>query len=597
MSKPELTYEANRNYVSDPARLRALLETELMDSESEEGFDSYTRLANRFLGSQVSLISLVDSERQFFKSQVGLHSPWCDMRGTPLDESMCATVVESKRVLRVDDTRKDPHWRDHLAVTNIGVGSYLGCPIHAPDGHVLGSFCVIDSAPRQWTDIEQETLALLTRMLESKVRLRCEIEKRNQIAIRLNQTNLQLREYSEKVKRIMAVMAHEIRTSVTSLKGHGEIAASSGDPAERDASVQAIRQNTDHLLRLVNDILETTRIETGAIRFESIVFDPVELTQDILVSLEPNVAEGHVSLHFAPTSADIPKRVAGDPTRIRQILMNLATNALKFTERGSVTLRLNFEPVARRAGDSSSKGIAGVLQWEVSDTGPGISPEQLERLFHPYQQADSSVFRRYGGSGMGLYISKELAEAMGGSIEASSQVGQGSTFRVHVPVDMPEADVEAQRKPKSETLERLSGKPRVLVVEDTPDIQVVQRFLLKRLGCEPEIATSGQDAIRRVRQGVDAFDVILIDVHMPDMDGFETTKAIRDIGFRGPILAHSATINEQDYQGMLAAGCDDYLEKPLDPKRFVSLVRQMIENSDARNRNPLSSDQPTPQNG
>lgn len=597
MSNSELAQAANRNYVSDPARLRALLETELMDSEADEGFDSYTRLANRFLGSRVSLISLVDSERQFFKSQTGLHTPWCDMRGTPLDHSMCATVVESKRVLRVDDTHQDPKWRNHLAVTNIGVGSYLGFPIHSPDGYVLGSFCVIDSGPRHWTDIEMETLALLTRMLESKVRLRCEIDKRNQIAIRLNETNLQLREYSEKVKRMMAVLAHEIRTSVTSMKGHGEIAASSGDPAERDASVQAIRQNTDHLLILVNDILETTRIETGAIRFESIVFDPVELTQDILVSLEPNVDAGQVSLHFAPTPADIPKRVAGDPTRIRQILMNLATNALKFTERGSVTLRLNFEPVARRADDFSNKGIAGVLQWEVSDTGPGISPEQLEKLFHPYQQADSSVFRRYGGSGMGLYISKELAEAMGGSIEATSEVGQGSTFRVRVPVDMPGPDVDSQRKRNPDTLDILAGKPRVLVVEDTPDIQVIQRFVLKRIGCEPEIATSGQDAIRRVREAVDAFDVILIDVHMPDMDGIQTTKAIREIGFRGPILAHSATINQQDYQGMIAAGCDDYLEKPLDPKRFASLVRPLIENAEARIRIPPPSDPPKPLEG
>gem|GEM_PF-5702251 len=531
----------------------------------------------------MSLISLVDNERQFFESESGLHYPWCDMRGTALDHSMCATVVESKRGLRIDDARTDPHWRDHLAVRNSGVGGYLGCPIHAPNGHVLGSFCVIDSGPRQWTELDQMTLADLTKMLESKIRLRCEIVNRQQIGFLLNETNLQLTEYAEKVKRMMAILAHEIRTSVTSLKGHGEIAASSGDPEQRDASVQAINQNTDHLLRLVNDILESTRIETGAIRFESLMFDPVELTQDIVVSLEPSVAGRPIELHFAPNREDIPKLVAGDPTRIRQILMNLATNALKFTEQGSVTFRIGFEAAPAFAHQAGS-GASGILLWEVIDTGPGITPEQVEKLFLPYQQAEPSTFRRFGGSGMGLFISKELAEAMDGSIEAISQLGQGSTFSVRVPVELPAADVESQPQPqpKPEKPEILRGKPRVLVVEDTPDIQVIQRFLLKGAGCEPEIATSGRDAIRRVQESGDAIDLILMDVHMPDLDGFQTTRAIREGGYQGPMLAHSATVNEIDIRKMLDAGCDDFLEKPLDTKRFVTIVRPMIENRKSR---------------
>lgn len=138
-----------------PKRLKALLRTRLMDSPAEEGFDRYTRLASRMLRSRVSLISLVDSQRQFFESQIGLHYPWCEMGGTPLDHPMCATVVETRNVLLIEDARNDPAWKNHLAVRNIGVGSYLGFPLHSPDGrHILGSFCVIDSEPRKWSEID-----------------------------------------------------------------------------------------------------------------------------------------------------------------------------------------------------------------------------------------------------------------------------------------------------------------------------------------------------------------------------------------------------------------------------------------------------------
>lgn len=564
------------SYVSDADRLQALIQTRLMDSPPEEGFDRFTRLASRMLRCRVSLISLVDSQSQFFKSQIGLHFPWCEMGGTPLDHSMCATVVETRDVLMIEDARKDPLWQNHLAVRNIGVGSYLGFPLHSPDGrHILGSFCVIDGGPRKWSEIDLEVMNDLTHMVEEKIRLRAEIDKRTQIAIRLNETNTKIREFTEHSKFVMATVAHEIRTAATSLSGHAEIAVSTMNPKEREASVQAIRRNTEHLVHLVNDNLESAKIESGQIRFESIVFDSVKLSKDIVESLAPNVCSKPVRLIFEATEDAIPKFVSADPTRIRQILLNLMTNAIKFTESGSVTLRLDSE-VHALSSDLAIQSETCILCWHIIDTGAGMTPEQIDSLFRPYVQADATIHRRFGGSGMGLFISKELAEVMGGTIEVLSEHGAGTSFIVRLPVEIPTASELADQQPESAMPEKLEGHPRVLVVEDNPDIQQIQHFLLKRTGCDPVHASDGLAAVEMISNSIVPFDLILMDVFMPVMDGKQATKEIRELGYRGPIIALTASFEDNEIRKMREAGCDAHMRKPMDFNEFIRTARSLI---------------------
>ncbi len=528
------------------------------------------------LRCRVSLISLVDAERQYFKSQFGLHYPWCEMGGTALDHSMCATVVETRDVLLIEDTRNDPDWQNHLAVRNIGVASYLGFPLHSPDGRqILGSFCVIDSEPRKWSEIDLEVMNDLTHMVEEKIRLRAEIEKRTEIAVRLNETNTKIREFSDRSRLVMATLAHEIRTAATSLSGHAEIAATSKDPTERDASVHAIRRNTEHLIHLVNDNLDSAKIESGQIRFESIVFDPVTLSKEIVDALAPIVSSKPVQMNFDSNGDAVPSFVSGDPTRIRQILLNLMNNAVKFTDQGSVTLDLDSESWEIPAGSTVSIDTA-ILIWRVIDTGSGMSPAQVDALFRPYVQADATIHRRFGGSGMGLYISKELAEAMGGTIQVISEPGQGTQFILRLPFEIPSEAEIADRPQKPELPEKLAGNPRVLIVEDTPDIQKIQHYLLNRAGCDPQIACNGREAVEMVRTATSPFDLILMDVFMPELDGRQATTAIRELGFRGPIIALTASIDDDEIRKMHEAGCDAHMMKPMELKKFVSLARSLI---------------------
>lgn len=575
-----MSSELTQNYVLDPERLAALSKSGLLDSPPEEGFDRYTRLARQNLRARVSLFSLVDSQRQFFKSQCGLPAELCEAGGTELDRSMCVRVIETGSALVIDDTLDDPYWRNHPAVKEVGVRSYLGFPVHSAEGHLLGSFCVVDTDPRIWSELDLEIMNDLTHMMEEKIRLRAQIENRNQLALRLNETNLKLRQYSENVKQIMATVAHEIRTAVTSLKGHSEIACTTSDPTERDSSIKVIRQNSDYLLRLVNDMLDSSRIEAGQVQFESIVFDPRKLCADIIESLQPNVGSKPIQLRFENSCNDIPEYVSGDPTRIRQILMNLLSNALKFTGSGQVRLSLNFETMQENPRSAPNFVRHGALCFRVSDTGSGMTPDQIDSLFRPFSQADATIHRRFGGSGMGLFISKELAEAMGGSIEVESDLGEGSSFDVRIPVEIPSDAQIADMAPHREPPEKLAGKPRILVVEDSPDIQKVQQFLLKRAGCISVIANNGKEAIEEVRNATDPIDMILMDVHMPELDGFQATRAIRELGYRGPMIALSATVDDHELGKMLTSGCNTHLRKPMELRDFVKTARSLLSERD-----------------
>jgi signal transduction histidine kinase/CheY-like chemotaxis protein len=572
--------ESAWNYVYERARLEALLRTALMDSEPEEGFDRYTRLAQRFLHSKVSLISLVDTDRQFFKSQAGLGHPWCEMRGTPLDHSMCVTVVETRDVLAVEDTIADPVWRNHPAVVNIGVRSYLGFPIRSSEGHVLGSFCVIDTKPRHWNDSELETMYDLSRVLESKMRLRAEITKRNEVALRLNETNLKLTEYSENVKQMMTTVAHEIRTAFSSLRGHAEIASDTADPDVLLRSVGVIRKNTDYVMNIVNDTLEFARVDAGQVRFESIVFDPARLTHEIAEAVAPCVQAKPVEMLVDISTPPPPEFVKADPTRIKQILLNLCNNAAKFTERGSVTLRLVCESV--EGPDAVTQVGGACLRWDVIDTGPGLTPEQRAALFLPFGQTDASVHRRHGGSGLGLFISKKLAEGMAGSLDVQSVPGTGSTFSLRVRVEVP-SPIESTEIPIVQAAPlKLPGKPRILVAEDSVDIQQVHRYLLTRAGCETVIAGDGQAAVELIRESAAVpFDMVLMDVDLPKLDGVEATRAIRSLGYAGPMIALSATVDHSTLQKMIHAGCDATLPKPMQMHEFLELAHRLLRSSTA----------------
>ena len=370
--------------------------------------------------------------------------------------------------------------------------------------------------------------------------------------------------------QFLANMSHELRTPMNAILGMIDIALPKAtDPTVRDC-LQTAKGSADLLLTLLNDLLDSAKVESGRLELESAPFSLRQMLDRLTRVLAAHA--GEKGLTFSCRIAeDTPDALRGDRVRLQQVLLNLASNAIKFTERGSVEIR-----VQARVHDGEAE-----LEFAVRDTGIGIPASSQERLFQPFAQADASMSRRFGSTGLGLSISKSLVELMGGRIGVESVPGQGSTFsftvRLPLAVDLP-AELEAPRT----LLAAACGPLRVLLVEDNPANQKLTAYLLQDRGHQVEIAGDGPAALRLTEQN--RYDVILMDVQMPGMSGLEATAAIRQRekqGPRTPILAMTAHAMPGDRERCLAAGMDGYLAKPVHASELLELVERLAGNAAA----------------
>lgn len=364
----------------------------------------------------------------------------------------------------------------------------------------------------------------------------------------------------------LANMSHELRTPLTAIIGYSDLLATTHHLAEEDhAALQAIHSSGEHLLSLINDVLDVSKIESGHLEIEKIAFDPRELVQRTVQSLRPSALEAGLTVQLSFVD-DLPPMVLSDPMRVRQVLINLLSNAIKFTHEGGVEVRVS------KAGEQSSLVIA------VTDTGIGIEEAALERVFSPFQQADSSTTRDYGGTGLGLTISREIAERMGGELTVESQAGTGSTFTFQVPID--EAGSLHHRDTRSDAPRRTVFHGRALVVEDNAINRRVLVELLHRRGLEVEYAVNGLEGYERATSAAgtaDAFDVVFLDMHMPVQDGYTTARSLKEHGDAPPIIALTASALKGDRERCVEAGCDAHLPKPVDNGLLDSLLETYLE--------------------
>jgi PAS domain S-box-containing protein len=360
---------------------------------------------------------------------------------------------------------------------------------------------------------------------------------------------------SQAKSEFLANMSHEVRTPMNGIIGMTGLLIASDLTAEQREYAEAVQISADGLLTLINDILDISKLEAGKVDLETIDFDLVELVEGAVRLLATNAQEKLVAIGTV-VATDCRRLYRGDPTRLRQILLNLIGNAVKFTEKGSVSVT-----VLPGAGHDT----APVLRFEVVDTGIGMTDEACAKLFRNFSQADSSVTRRFGGSGLGLAISRQLTELMGGRIGVASRVGAGSTFWFEVPlahaVAVSAASATASRAPLDAAR---APSLRILLAEDNRINQKLAVAMLTQAGHRVEVASNGQEAVDAVRRSV--FDVVLMDIQMPIMDGMAATAQIRALAAplcRIPIIALTAHAMVGAREEYLAAGMDDYLAKPL----------------------------------
>lgn len=654
-------------------RLEALRRYEILDTLPEQAFDDLTKLAGHICGTPMALVSLVDDQRQWFKSRQGVEAS-----ETPRDVAFCAHAILQDGVFEVEDPRHDPRFADNPLVTSgPGIGFYAGAPLVDPEGHAVGTLCVMDRTPRHLTGDQREALQALARQVVGQLELRrrmielaeqgarltaildaapdpiitcgddglidsfnnaaeaafgwTEAEAKGHPATRMipiasrdslgrlstfclreggatiftvnhiteglrrdgsafpvalsagemeiegkriltlivrditdkvqaREELLRAKEAAEEANRakssFLANMSHELRTPMNAIIGYSEMLQEEAEDLGQDSflpDLKKIHAAGKHLLSLINDILDLSKIEAGKMTLFLETFDAGQMIHDVVTTVHPLLEKNANRLDLRVP--DGLGEMHADLTKVRQILFNLLSNASKFTEHGVITLE------AGRAGE--------MLTLCVRDTGIGMTPGQLARLFQEFTQADVSTTRRYGGTGLGLAISKRFAAMMGGDIAVESEAGKGSTFTVTLPaaVASPEpADIEVQPP---------AGTPckggTVLVIDDAPIVHDLMARFLHRDGFRAVSALDGEEGLRLAREIQPR--LIILDVMMPGIDGWAVLSALKADPKTAAIPVVMQTIVDDKNLGF-ALGAVEYLTKPIDRESLLAAVRR-----------------------
>lgn len=425
---------------------------------------------------------------------------------------------------------------------------------------------VVRSKVRTFVELDQKTKTLMekTSALQQKLR---EIETLHEAAEAANRAK----------SRFLANMSHEIRTPLGAVLGFAELLRSPNQsPEDRQNCVTAIARNGKVLLKIIDDVLDLAKIEAERVEAEHIKVNLMDLLYDIRVVHSYKASEKGIQLEMS-SPTQLPRFILSDPLRLKQILNNMIGNAIKFTEKGKVTLTVSLEGQAPHQR----------LKFSVKDTGCGLSASEASRLFQPFMQADSSTSRRYGGTGLGLVISKQLAKLLGGDvILKETKPGAGSTFVLTIDPGPLSADVLVEgstllsgqsgdnRSGPGEGRVRLDGV-KILLADDASDNRQLISRLLKMAGATVDTAVDGGEAVEKALGN--HFDVILMDIQMPGTDGYEATHRLRGQGYKRPIIALTAHAMKEELERCLKAGCDHHLSKPIEYQNLLHSIRKFIQ--------------------
>ncbi|MEE9294224.1 MAG: response regulator [Phycisphaerae bacterium] len=452
---------------------------------------------------------------------------------------------------------------------------------------------------------------IIAARVRSAVRIKTDHDTIEEMNQKLDEAKRQAELASESKSEFLANMSHEIRTPMTAILGFAETLLER-DLADstRLGAINTIRRNGEYLLGIINDILDLSKVEAGKMKVEWIRCSPCQVVAEVasLVRVRAKAKGLPFRIEYV---GSVPETIQTDPTRLRQILINLIGNAIKFTETGDVRLIIRFIPARPDQSEpqAQARGISHepLMQFDVVDTGIGMTDEQVAKLFQPFSQADTSTTRRFGGTGLGLTISKRFAELLGGDITVvDSTEGVGTCFRATVAIRAPSASagytaagpldgVKMIENPLEATFCRVARDTveeavridhtelrgcSLLLAEDGPDNQRLISYLLKKAGAQVAVVENGQlavDAALAARDQGDPFDAILMDMQMPVMDGYQATALLRSKNYTGPIIALTAHAMAGDREKCLRAGCNEYEAKPIDRSRLIQTVSRFFK--------------------
>lgn len=578
----------------DAERISKLRKYQVLNNNEEPAFARLTELAKLFFNMPVVAITFMDEETQYLKSLLGLDGICTTSRKV----AICNYTVLSNEVLVVPDLTEDSRFNQNPLVTESPhLRFYAGAPIIMHEDNKtyrLGSLCLMDrQAHHDFTDKDAEILAQFAAMAAD--------------ALQLQDQQRHAKHANEMKSEFLANMSHEIRTPMNGIIGMVEMLAETKLSAEQQEYVDNIKVSNEHLLAIINGILDLSKVESGKMTIDSIPMNISSLCNEVVSLFAVKARQRGLTLDYHYTEALSPY-IMGDPVRIKQIMVNLVNNAIKFTrEGGRVTIdvkHMENNPCEDKYGnhksicshelqveqashyntdDSSSVNHQDMtLCIEVTDTGVGIKPESLEAIFDAYDQANKSTHRLYGGTGLGLSVCKSLVELMGGYIEVDSAVGIGTTFTVLLPLPpIDEAHYESWQDSNdfgmTEPSHELIGH--ILLVEDDSVNAMIAKKALNNSGHTVTHVTDGQQAIEVFALNPEQYDVILMDHHMPIMDGVQATIKLHELydpQMLPPIIALTANAMDGERKKYLDVGMQDYCTKPFKQEQLNALVQYWL---------------------
>ncbi|GAA4332696.1 GAF domain-containing hybrid sensor histidine kinase/response regulator [Flaviaesturariibacter amylovorans] len=551
---------------NEQQRLEDLYSYDILDTEPERDFDELAELASLVCGTQMSLVALMDKDRQWNKASVGYPVP-----ETPREVTICTHAIGGKDLFVVENTLEDERFRDLPGVQHYPrVRFYAGAPIISPRGYALGTVCVFSDRPGQLTEVQKSTLQRLARQAS----LLLEFRKKNEQLKRLLREQLQQRQLAEVAsktqKQFLSTMSHEIRTPLNGVVGMTNLLLAEETLPHQQEYLRSLKFAAEHLLTVVNDVLDYNKITSNSLTFEQIDFSLPTLLQDIIRHHAPAARAKGLRLELNLDAA-LPDTVTGDPARLTQVLHNLVSNAIKFTPEGVVR-------VAAQPGEGNAQRNA--VCFSVQDTGIGIAEDKLGNLFREFGQAHAGISREYGGTGLGLAISKKLLELQGSEIHVQSAPGKGSDFFFTLGFDVPKPALAMPAECTPDDTAILKGM-RVLVAEDNQLNWVVLRKYLQLWGIEADRAAHGAEAVAMA--GQKEYEVIFMDLQMPVLDGYAATRQLRqELGFNGPVYAITADAFLAQETDLGTLGFTGSVVKPFDRKELCSTLTAIRKNTGLR---------------